>query len=390
MLIISFDAVGDAEFAVLQKYPAFSGLVKKSALFRNVPSVFVSNTYPVHTSVATGLKPETHGIIANTEPFPVNNPVWNSREAGIRAKTLWQAAAEKGITTAAVFWPVTAYSKTIRYNIPEVLARPGKSQLLTSLQAGSTLLQLRLFLRYRKLLDGVRQPNLDNFACACMTDILKKFNPGLAFIHLTACDFLCHEHGRHHEGTENPALTKAFESLDKNLDALLKAAGDERDIILFSDHSQINVHTVVDPNVILKFRGLLPSSNDGYIPGEHGCYFECCGGSAFLHKGTLPSETVENIRTAIEQSEGFRRFLSPDELLASGYSHAAFGFCAKVGYCYGKPQSGVKANHGYPLDMPDYSVFYIIKGMGIQPGLMDNGSLLDIAPFAAKRMGLNL
>ena len=389
MLIISYDALGDTEFETLLTYPAFSGLVQQSALFRNVPSVFVSNTYPVHTSVATGLTPDLHGLIANTQAFPADNPAWNCCESGIRARTLWQAASQKGIATAAVLWPVTAHSKTIRYNIPEVMARPGKSQLLTSLRAGSTLLQLRLFLRHHKLLDGKNQPNLDNFACACMIDILRKFNPGLALIHLTAYDSLCHKHGRPHDGV-NTALDSAFEALDSNLAALLKAAGDERDIILFSDHSQINVHTVIDPNRGLRDRGFLPGGDGGYRPGEHGCYVECCGGTAFFHQGTLRPEAVEDFRTSIEQSTGFRRFLNSEELRTAGYSHAAFGFCAHAGYCYGRPSAKVQANHGYPLDMPDYSVFYMMKGRGIKPGLSEGGNLLDIAPFAAERLRITL
>ncbi|MCL2006979.1 MAG: alkaline phosphatase family protein [Treponema sp.] len=390
MLIISYDALGDIEFETLMSFPAFSKLANKSAVFHDVPSLFVSNTYPVHASVATGLKPSEHGIISNTESFPVTNPVWNSNEALIKAKTLWQAASEKNLKTAAVFWPVTAFSKTIRYNVPEVLARPGKSQLMTSLKAGNSLLQLKLFLLYRKHLDGVRQPNLDNFATACMTHILREYIPDLAFIHLTAYDFLRHEHGRSNNGLSKQAIEAAFHALDKNLNALLNAAGDDRDIILFSDHSQINVDMIIDPNEELKTRGLLSVENAGYLPGEHGCFFECCGGSAFFHKGTLDSGSVESLYSYIENSTGFRRFLNANELLESGYTHATFGFCAKAGYCYGKPKSKEKSNHGYPLDMPDYSVFYLLKGRGIESGMNKNGSLLDIAPFAAKRLGLNL
>ena len=385
MLFISFDALGDAEFDILQTYPAFSAFVQTSAIYRNVSSLFVSNTYPVHTSIATGLSPDLHGLISNNEPFPFKDPLWNNSESCIRAKTLWQAASEKGIKTAAVFWPVTAYSQSINYNVPEVLARPGESQLMTSLKAGSKWLQLTLFLKYRKLLKGVKQPELDNFATACMTHILCKKKPGLAFIHLTAFDFLCHEHGK-----GSPELIKAYEALDKNLAALLKAAGDQRDIILFSDHSQINVHTVVDPNKELVDRGYLISDTRGYLPGEYSCFFECCGGSAFFHKGTLAPDVIEDIRNIITRSKGFKRFLSHEELRISGYDHACFGFCAKPGYCYGKNQSKEKANHGYPLDMPAYNVFYMIKGKGIKPGVNQNGSLLDIAPFAAERLGVNL
>ena len=390
MIIISYDAVGDIEFETLKEYPTFRDLAEKSAIYRDVPSLFVSNTYPVHTSIVTGLRPEHHGLISNTEAFPYKNPIWNSSEKNIKAKTLWQAAFEKGIKTAAVLWPVTAFSKTIDYNIPEVLAPPGKNQLLYSMSAGSKRLQLKMFMRHKKLLDGTKQPNLDNFAAACMADILKEYNPGLAFIHLTAFDNFCHHNGTGVRGKKNPALETAYKALDENLNAILKAAGDEREIIIFSDHYQINVHTIVDPNRELLKSELILHDGKSYAPGKYNCFFENCGGSAFFHKGSLSAENTDIIRNNLKNSEGFRRFLEPAEMQESGYGHASFGFCAMPGYCYGLEQRGEKANHGYPSDMKDYNVFYMIKSSRVKSGSHKKGSLLNIAPFIAESLGLNL
>jgi hypothetical protein len=67
-----------------------------------------------------------------------------------------------------------------------------------------------------------------------------------------------------------------------------------------------------------------------------------------------------------------------------GCHDVAFGFCAKAGYCY-EPFKGKKnADHGYPLDMPDYSVFYMVRGLGMPPGESKGGSLLDITALAQK------
>ncbi len=379
MLIISFDAIGDSEFGRLTEYPAIASFAQQAAIFRDVSTVFLSNTYPIHTSVATGVNPDVHGIIANTKPFPSPHPVWNSREADIRAKTIWQSAFESGIETAAVFWPVTAGSKTIRYNIPEVLAQPGKSQIITSLKAGSKLLQLNLFLRHRKKLNGIRQPDLDNFATSCMTDIIRKYRPGLALIHLTAYDTLCHLHGQNSDGT-----AAAMASLDHNLALLLEAVGDDEDILIFSDHSQIDVHTVIEPNKILLSLNLLSQENGFYRSGEYGCYIECSGGSAFFHAGRLSPSQINEVQAMIAQSEGFRRFLSPKEMQVSGHKDVSFGYCATAGYCYEAAPSKEKATHGYPLDMPDYKVFYMARGKSFTPGSTSRGgSLLDIAPLVA-------
>jgi len=385
MLIISYDSIGDTQFEKLVKYPAFNALSKQSAVFRGVSGVFLSNTYPVHTSVATGVHPREHGVTSNIEPFPSSKPAWNCDERSIRAKTIWQMAAEKGIKTAAVLWPVTAFSKSIKYNIPEVRALPGETQLKTSMKAGSPILQLIIFLRYGKIMKGYKQPDLDNFTAASSAEILRKKKPGLALVHFTAYDSFCHDHG-----PESAALDDALEAMDKNLKTLLDAAESyEKDVIVFSDHSQIGVHTVIDPNINLVKEGLLNQDDSGYSAGESGCFFECAGGSAFFHAGKLSADQTGKIRIKTESSEGFRRMLSADEISVSGMEKAAFGFCAKAGYCYEPAGAVKKGNHGYPLDMDNYRVFYMAKGCGLAPGSVSHGgSLLDIAPLVIQHLNL--
>jgi len=304
----------------------------------------------------------------------------------MRVKTLWQAAALKGIDTAAVLWPVTAYSKTIRWNIPEILAPPGKSQVVTSMKAGSKLLQFKMLMRRRKLLGDGRQPKRDAFAAACTADILREHNPGLALVHLSAYDSLCHKYGK---GSAD--LEPVFESMDKNLATILDAAGDDRDVLLFSDHGQINVHTEITPNDLLVGAGLLRRESGVYFPGDSGCFFECCGGSAFFHAGSLPQTRINEMRGSIMDCEGFDRFLTEDEMSVSGYESVAFGFSAKPGFSYEAFDTTNKSQHGYPLDTPGYSVFYLARGFGLEPGsVTQGGSLLDIAPLAARRLGVEL
>ena len=385
MLIINFDSLGNRELDILAQYPTISNFMNSATLHRDVSSVFVTNTYPVHTSIATGVTPGVHGICANFESFPSRDLIWNEDERKIRVKTIWQAAAEKGIETAAVLWPVTGFSKTIRYNIPEIHKRQGQSQIAASLKFGSKLLQIKMFLKYGKLLDGTNQPNLDYFSTACMVDILQKHKPGLALIHLTAYDSLCHKYGR-----DSEELDIAYRSLDNNLKRLLDVTSDDRDVIIFSDHAQINVHTSISPNKLLVEMGFLHWDGDNFLPGDSGCHFACCGGSAFFHAGGLSSELVGGVRNKIAQSEGFRRFLTDEEMQMSG-QNAVFGFCPLAGYCYEGFSTGHKATHGYPLDMPDYTVFYMARGDGFIPGkVVTGGSVLDVTKIVSQRLGLDM
>ncbi|MDR1095715.1 MAG: ectonucleotide pyrophosphatase/phosphodiesterase [Spirochaetaceae bacterium] len=390
LLIVSFDAVGDHLFERLLAYPRFAGLAEGSAVSRNVRTVFLSNTYPVHASVVTGLVPGEHGVVSNTEVFPRRHPRWNFEARGIRARTIWEEAAALGHSTAAVLWPVTGGARTVTYNIPEILALPGQNQVLENLRAGSKRLQIELFARYRRLLRGTAQPELDRFVASCAAAILREKRPGLTLVHFTAYDTLCHAGGETAE-----VMDRAFAALDENLGVLLDAAGEETAVIVFSDHAQIDTHTVVTPNDLLvdaglleKGRGLLQKSG-GYRLGNdahNGGFFECAGGSAFLHGSGLPPQAVEDMRGIVMRSAGFNRFLTDGEMRECGHDGLSFGFCAKRGYCYENYPKTLKSQHGYPLDYERYAVFYLARrkdsnGANVREE-KNGGSLLDIAPLA--------
>ena len=388
LLIISFDAMGDDVYAQLMCLPHFARLAGQSRVHRGVSGLFLSNTYPVHTCIATGLMPKQHGLINNTHPFPARHPRWCYEASCIKGKTLWQAAAEKGLATATVMWPVTAGAREINYNIPELMAQPGENQVLLNLKYGSKLLQLHMILKYGKLLQGAdathSQPAIDNFSTACMAHLLRKKKPALALMHLTAYDFLCHEHG-----LGSPALEVAFEAMNRNLGALLDVADGHYDIILFSDHSQLPAQNPLLPNRLLEARGYISVDAGGeYLPGE--CFFECSGGSAFLHPGDLPDEKTEELKKAVQALEGFGRLLRADELDVCGRAGLPFGFAAQPGWTCEAYPKGDKANHGYPVDYDNYQVFYLCSGEGFAPGLVQGGSLLEITAHAAAVLGLDM
>ena len=387
LLMISFDAIGDDMYdRLLSRSPRFAQLVTQSRVHRDVSSVFLTNTYPVHTCIATGLTPKYHGVVSNTHPFPSRHPPWCYEASLIKAKTLWQAAAEKGLATAAVMWPVTGGAREIRYNIPELMVQPGENQILMNMKYGSKLLQAHMFLKYGKILAGVnvKQPEVDNFATACMAYVLRKKAPALALMHLTAYDFACHGYG-----LDSPLLETAFEYMDKNLGILLDAADGRYDILLFSDHSQLPTPNQMLPNGLLAERGFIRVDENGdYLPGD--CFFECCGGSAFLHPGGLHTEQIEELKEAVQALPGFERTLSATEMDICGRAQLPFGFAVKPGWgC--EAYTGIEqANHGYPIDYDRYKVFYLCRGEGFTPGLIQGGNLLEVTAHAASVLDLNM
>ena len=384
LLIVSFDAVGSVLLERLCERETFRAFYEGAGVVKDVRSMFLTNTYPVHASVATGVPSCDHGIISNTEAFPKRYAKWCYEAKGFRARTLWQAAKAKGLKTAAVLWPVTAGAKEIRYNIPEILTLPGESQIAMNLKYGSPLLSIRMFLKYRHLMQGLSQPQLDDFITACATDILKRKKPDLVLVHLTAFDTICHHHG-----TEAKELDIAMDSLCAHLEEMRQAAGEEYKVIVFSDHYQIDAPNVALPNDILFDMQLLKKDAAGdYQPGKKRCFIECCGGSAFFHPGECDGETIKKVEKALLDSPEANRLLTEAEMAECGRSHLPFGIAAKPGWFYNAIKvTHELANHGYPPDYDNYSVFYMLSGAAEKK---TGGTLLDVTALAAKMLDLDM
>ena len=379
LLLVSFDAVGSDELVRLREMPNFKRIFAKGSIFPGLKTVFISNTYPVHASIATGVVPGVHGLISNVMVQPEKTrPWWNYDSRLLKAKPLWDLAAAKGLKTAAVMWPVTAYAKNIRWNVPEIMTREGESQVSANLRTGSKLIQLYSYLRHKNLLRGIEQPERDRFAAASMGDIISLGHPDLMLMHLTAYDSMCHKYGK---GT--PETDDALREMDMMLGMLADRAGfseGKTTVIVFSDHSQLNVHTAVDPNRILDVLGYLRYKEDGTVTDAR-AFFQNCDGSSFCFNRELDEDQLELVKNAVLADTAVERLLSDEEMAESGYAgQAAFGVCAKRGF-YFNAVNLEKATHGYPTNYPDYDVFFAVSESWPEP---ESRSILDVTKAARK------
>jgi len=372
MLVISFDSVSDKVFQDMAgdsaRYPNVAAFRKEAYYQGGIETVFVSNTYPVHTTIATGKLPKDHGIISNLLPPKKNGErPWAQMAKYIKAKTLWEAAREKNLSTAAMLWPVTC-GADIDYHMPEVHPEKGQNMLLRSMRYGSALLQLSALCKHGRTIvkalkgisHGAGQPHLDNFTAEVTCDVLRRKKPDLTLVHLIAYDSLFHSFGS--KGTEIDSAKKA---LDANLGKIL-ASSSSGTVIVFSDHSQLDITENVNLNTLYE-----------------NAVFEQAGGTAFLNR------TVEGL----EEQAWFARYLTKDEMKESGYADKpVFGIAAKAGYCFSESGS-YRGNHGYPADYEDYQVFYAVRGSGFAPELKQQWlkkRLTDITAIIARELGLDM
>ena len=382
LIVVSIDGVTDIELEKMASQPDIYpniAKIKNEFMYRGgIRTILVSNTYPIHTTIATGKLPKDHGVISNfvhTE----KGLRWAQLASHIKEKTIWDAARKQGLKVASILWPVTC-GADIKWHMPEAHVHGNEKQIIENIRHGSKLFQLQAFFKYGKKLKGFTPVGLDDFSTSVAYDLLKKKRPDLTLIHLLAFDSLSHRHG-----SRSAEIGEAKKSLDISLGRILKAAEGMTDatILAFSDHGHFDVSQMVNLNQIF---------------GEN--VYEQCGGCAFFKHANICGVSQQSQVPEFNQIENFpwfERFLTEQEMLESGYYKvAALGIAAKKGYCFSDEKQH-NSNHGYPADYEDYNVFYAIKGkhtsnenQNIFKTAFLNGDIRDITELIKQILGLKM
>ena len=410
IMVISFDGLAASDWDTLQSLPSFHRFLSEAGYCRNVYSVYPSVTYPAHVSIMTGRCPARHGVVNNTkfQPKRLTNPDWCWDRRLIRGKTLYELAGEKGMTTATYLWPVTGGGR-ITYNLPEVFAnRWWDNQILTSLRRGSFWFQVQAALRFGRMIEGAKQPQLDNFMHETVKYALRSRSPQMNFIHYVDLDAARHLHG-HSSAEAEQAIRRHDARLGELMD-IFTQEGLENQVawILLGDHSSIDEHTAVYLNQFFWERGWLkPNQKGGVRSWKVIC--QHCDGSAYIYVKAL--EMVEPVRRALEEfsrthGNCIERILSRREARRLG----ANGCCtfmveARRGYYFldacggtsfyriqkenvGRKPHITKATHGYSPHKRGYTTLFAMRGEGIARGeVVSSMSLVDEAPTIARLLG---
>jgi predicted AlkP superfamily pyrophosphatase or phosphodiesterase len=99
------------------KIPNLRRLMREGEVTDGIIGVLPTVTWPSHTTLITGVTPGEHGILNNRRPkSDCGDYYWDV--SLLKVKTLWHAAREAGLRTAAITWPVTV-NAAIDFNLPE-------------------------------------------------------------------------------------------------------------------------------------------------------------------------------------------------------------------------------------------------------------------------------
>lgn len=384
------------------KIPTIQNMCREGSLVEAMETVYPSLTYPSHTTLVTGVRPAWHGIYSNlawhSPDQKQQNQDWNWFAHEIRTPTLWTEARKKGLTTAAVGWPVTVGAE-IDYQIPEYWKGPFDTSLQIGLENTTPNIKQKLMAELPHVPEGFN----DELRTQAAEIIIRDHKPNLMLLHLIELD-----NAHHKKGTYTKEAIAATERIDAHIARIVKAIRDagiyERTtFIIVSDHGFLRAERMFHPGVLLAKAKFL-TVKDEVITDWRSYNYGGGGSTAIILKDPKDSATAEAVLKLFEEysrrpRSPIYRIVKRDELDKLGANpQAAFFLEAAAGYAFGYKFTGSeittnsdKACHGHLPSRSELYAGFIASGFGIRKGVrepfMKN---LDVAPTVAALLGFEI
>ena len=414
VVVISVDALVYEDLETLSKLYALAPRWDKMARVDRVRSIYPTITYPCHSTMMTGVYPDRHHIVNNEAPIlGVEHCLWQHFRSSVKAPSIFDAAKKAGLTTAAVFWPVTGKDPAIDYLVDEYWPQHGEDSVTAFRDSGSSEEVIKKIVKPNlKYLEGKHRmhPYADAFVMGCAADMLRNFQPDLLMVHPANVDS-----ARHASGLFTPAVTNALYDTNLWLEELFKAAEDagiyeDTNFFIVSDHGQIEIRRSVALNALLAEEGLLDVAPDGTL--KDWTAFAKSGGTSALVYLKDPADQVAWNKTKIaleklRDSEvcGIGEILTEAEARERYHLGGDFAFVIETDGWTSFSTSWLKPVQK-PLDNSDYRFgrathghepekgpqpTLMAFGPDIQPGAhLDTARLVDEAPTFAHALGLTM
>jgi predicted AlkP superfamily pyrophosphatase or phosphodiesterase len=388
---------------------AQEGAVADGGMRVSNPSV----TWPNHTTLVTGVRPEKHGVLANGvlvrggSGVPVFVDPKKDKRDLVRVATLIDVAHAMGLTTADVNWPCTRGSDAFDDSLPDAPEQITHMtpRLRTELIEAGVLTDAT-----DKSFAANSSPGKDWIWTETARHIIRTRKPNLLLLHLLNCDSTHHAEGPR----SSPGYTAnayADMCLARVLAAIDEAGIREKTTVLVvADHGFTLTPKAVRPNVVLRQNGLLTVGSAGKIT-EAKVHVVPEGGIGLVYctdPGTASADR-KRVQELLAGQEGIADVLGPERFAEIGLPHPReyaqapdLVIVAKDGYgvsgsAEGEtlaalgPESRVPAgSHGFISQEPKMNAVCVLSGVGIRPGVhLKNVENTDIAPTVARLLGLS-
>lgn len=417
MLVISIDGLRPDAVLSADKHglsiPNLRRLLADGAYADGVRGVVPTVTYPSHTTLVTGVLPAVHGILNNTtfDPLQRNRQGWYWYAEDIKVPTLWDAAANAGLTTASISWPVTAGARNIRYLIPEYW-RAGTAddhKLIRLLSSPGLLDEMEHVTP--PMPDGHDgSPAADDTRTKAAIFVIEHYHPQLLTLHLSALD-----HAEHLYAPFSKQANDVLEQLDAFVGAAAKAAwtADPNAVVaVLSDHGFVKTDKEVNLTYFFVSTGLISFGPFNTFTGAARvtawkAALWPAGGSAAVMlsnpkdeaycKGlredlvALSHAPLNGIAAVIDNEELRRRGAFPDACALIAMTPGAQIGPAAPPERPAIPIAPEEGEHGYLPEVPGMLAAFFVAGKGIAPhqslGYID---MRQVAPTLAKLLGVEM
>lgn len=324
---------------------------------------FPSSTYPNHFSMATGLYPEHHGIVANHFFDPTRQKIFSafdpaSVEDGswVTGMPLWSLAEAQGMRAACILWPGCE---------AEIAGhRPTWYGEYKPKQQGSS---------------GLQQARIDD--TVALLRLPAEQRPHLILIHFPAVDDAGHEFGP--DAPETKAAVLKVDSAVGKLKNALDGTGLAVDLVVVSDHGMarvpdqwITLDQLADLNGFETVDSLLYAKNEQDRVRVYDQLKKASSQFMVFRRWNVPPELNDNQN----EREG-----DPVVVATGAYAIRARG--PKQRAADAPPEKGM---HGYdPRRVPEMKAIFIAAGPDIVKGkTVAPFENVNLYPWLAHLLGL--
>jgi predicted AlkP superfamily pyrophosphatase or phosphodiesterase len=399
VVIVSIDGLRPDFYLGDFDAPALRSMAVAGAHAKSVESVYPSSTYPAHATIVTGVRPARHGIYANTtwtEQGSTRNWHWYAKD--LKARTLWEAARDKGLRVAITYWP-TSVGARADWVLGEIWD-PDAKETVKRLAASATpglLAELALAVGIPQEKIAEDRAAIDGFVSRAAAYVFRKYRPNLQFVHLLNVDEV-----QHRQGPGAAAVREAVRLQDENIARIRQAieesgAGATTTLLVVGDHGFTSISRNLSPNSLLRDAGFIDV--EGGKVKSWRALIRSSGGSASVYvKDPNEIPRVKDALLAGSAVDGEVRYVVLDraQLDKLGYNpEAALALEPAEGWALterlGPSTPTVQGNHGQLPTRPGLQTGFLAEGAGIRRGaVIERMGLIDIAPTVAALLGLEM
>lgn len=343
--------------------PALNALARRGLRADALLPVFPTLTFPNHYTIATGLYPEHHGIVANTFPDAGRSDWYIYKQAESAQDgswyggvPIWVAAHNAGLNTAAYFFPGS------EADIQGI--RPDRWFRYSKATPGSW--------RVRQVLKWLAEP--------------PDTRPQMITLYFDDVD----DHS-HWSGVGSRQAKRAIARVDGYIRQLMKGIdrlpyGQQVTVVVVSDHGQ-GSYTHQRPPLVLDeqfdITGLRPIEGGNYL---------------FLHASQPDDARILELQQAINRAWDCGHAWRPADAPAEWHigNNPRFPdliLIPEAGCAVASTRSSLDSlspgDHGWAPEVPDMHGLFIAAGPGIPAGLrIPPVRNVDIYPFLLRQLGL--